>query len=216
MDSSSTELSSAQSQSQSQTQSWFSHRELLPRAVIFLIVKLRWGFSQLVFVYVLFSFNIFLITYSCVMSSFEPPLGHSTILYNIMIQSSIIYLRVGWKVHRTMLYWLLMTFWPIGFKHCDTNGDACGLQKRPFWKISLIWSHFMWVFWSADELFSWLWYIKLDDCIYDWPIGLVVDCLPMVQETGIQSQVESYQRLDKWYLIPPCLTLSIIKYISKG
>ena len=26
---------------------------------------------------------------------------------------------------------------------------------------------------------------------------------------------ESYLRLKKWYLIPPCLTLSIIKYISK-
>ena len=28
-------------------------------------------------------------------------------------------------------------------------------------------------------------------------------------ETGVQTQVESYQRLKKWYLIPPCLTLSI-------
>ena len=35
----------------------------------------------------------------------------------------------------------------------------------------------------------------------------------MVQETGVQSQVESYQRLKKWYLISPCLTLSIIRYI---
>ena len=32
---------------------------------------------------------------------------------------------------------------------------------------------------------------------------------------GVQSQVESYQRLKKWYLIPPCLTLSIIKYGSR-
>ena len=23
---------------------------------------------------------------------------------------------------------------------------------------------------------------------------------------GVQSQVESYQRLKKWYLMPPCLT----------
>ena len=40
-------------------------------------------------------------------------------------------------------------------------------------------------------------------------------CLPMVRETGVQSQVESYQRLLKWYLIPPCLTLSIIRYASR-
>ena len=36
----------------------------------------------------------------------------------------------------------------------------------------------------------------------------------MARETGVQSQVESYQRLKKWYLIPPCLTLSIIRYVS--
>ena len=29
------------------------------------------------------------------------------------------------------------------------------------------------------------------------------------------SQVESYQRLKKWYLMPPCLTLSIIRYGSR-
>ena len=31
----------------------------------------------------------------------------------------------------------------------------------------------------------------------------------------VQSQVESYQRLKKWYLMPPCLTLSIIRYGSR-
>ena len=73
-----TELSSAQTQSrsQSQTQSRFCLYEPLPRAVIFLIVKLGRGFSQLSFVYILFAFKIFLITYFCVVSSFEPPLDH--------------------------------------------------------------------------------------------------------------------------------------------
>ena len=42
-----------------------------------------------------------------------------------------------------------------------------------------------------------------------------VECLPMVQETGIKSQVKSYQRLKKWYLILSCLTLSSIMYISR-
>ena len=31
----------------------------------------------------------------------------------------------------------------------------------------------------------------------------------------VQSQVESYQRFKKWYLMLPCLTLSIIRYISR-
>ena len=33
----------------------------------------------------------------------------------------------------------------------------------------------------------------------------------MVRETGVQSQVELYQRLKKLYLMPPCLTLSNIR-----
>ena len=37
----------------------------------------------------------------------------------------------------------------------------------------------------------------------------------MVWETWVQSQVASYQRLLKCYLIPPCLTLSNIRYVSR-
>ena len=37
----------------------------------------------------------------------------------------------------------------------------------------------------------------------------------MARETCVRSQVESYQRLKKWYLMPPCLTLSIIRYGSR-
>ena len=47
-------------------------------------------------------------------------------------------------------------------------------------------------------------------------IDIMVWCLPMVWETRVHSQVESYQRLQKWYLTPPFLTLSIIRYRSKG
>ena len=39
--------------------------------------------------------------------------------------------------------------------------------------------------------------------------------MPVVRETGVQSQMKSYQRLKKWYLMPPCLTLSIIRYGSR-
>ena len=38
---------------------------------------------------------------------------------------------------------------------------------------------------------------------------------PIVRKTGFQSQVTSYQRLLKWYLIPPCLTPSNIRYVSR-
>ena len=37
----------------------------------------------------------------------------------------------------------------------------------------------------------------------------------MVRDTWVQSQIASYQRLKKWYLIPPCLTLSNIRYVSR-
>ena len=37
----------------------------------------------------------------------------------------------------------------------------------------------------------------------------------MAQKTWVQSQVESYQRLKKWYLMLPGLTLSIIRYLSR-
>ena len=37
----------------------------------------------------------------------------------------------------------------------------------------------------------------------------------MIRKTGVQSQVESYQRLKKWYLMPPCLTLRIVRIKGK-
>ena len=47
------------------------------------------------------------------------------------------------------------------------------------------------------------------------PIGLVVECSAMAREYGFQSKVESYQRLKTCYLIPLCLILSIIRYVSR-
>ena len=46
------------------------------------------------------------------------------------------------------------------------------------------------------------------------PIGVVVECSPTSQKTRVQFQVESYQRLKKWYLLPPCLTLYIILFTN--
>ena len=69
-------------------QSRSSLRVPLPRAVIFMIVKPWRGFSQLSFVYVLFSFNIFLITYFWVVLSFQPPLDHNDIVAGYSVKSA--------------------------------------------------------------------------------------------------------------------------------
>ena len=46
-------------------------------------------------------------------------------------------------------------------------------------------------------------------------LALWVEGSLMFRVTGIQSLVDSYQRLKKWYLIPSCLTLSIRRYVSR-
>ena len=45
--------------------------------------------------------------------------------------------------------------------------------------------------------------------------GNYLQCSPIVPETWVQSQVESYQKFLKWYLIPLCLTLSNVRYVSR-
>ena len=42
-----------------------------------------------------------------------------------------------------------------------------------------------------------------------------VECSPTARETRVQSQIESYQILKKWYSMPPCLILSFIWYRSR-
>ena len=46
-------------------------------------------------------------------------------------------------------------------------------------------------------------------------MGRVFANSPMTRGIGVQSEVESYLRLKKWYLIPSYLILSIIRYVSK-
>ena len=96
-----------------QSQSQRSLSELLRRVVIFLIVKLRRGFSLLSFVFVLFAFNIFLITYFCVMSSFEPPLDHNIymlyIIYNNIYNDYYIHIYIYYN-HYKNYYTLYMIY----------------------------------------------------------------------------------------------------------
>ena len=55
-------------------------------------------------------------------------------------------------------------------------------------------------------------YVSLRICFV---LAWWLECLSMARETWVQSKVMSYQRLKKWYLMPPCLTLSIIRYGSR-
>ena len=50
---------------------------------------------------------------------------------------------------------------------------------------------------------------------FHWTLAQRLECSLMSRETWVQSQVESYQRLKKWYLIHPLVTLSIIRYVSR-
>ena len=48
-----------------------------------------------------------------------------------------------------------------------------------------------------------------------WAISLLSRVFANGPGNWVQSKVESYQRLEKWYLMLPCLTLSIIRYGSR-
>ena len=43
-----------------------------------------------------------------------------------------------------------------------------------------------------------------------------LECSPMVWDTGVQSWSSHTKDSKKWYLMPPCLTLSIIRYESRA
>ena len=48
-----------------------------------------------------------------------------------------------------------------------------------------------------------------------WSGGESGECLPVSWEMGVQSRGELYKRLKRLYLMPPCLTYNIIRYVSK-
>ena len=76
-------------------------------------------------------------------------------------------------------------------------------DKSPFLKR---WKQ-VWLIKSNADLFSFIfWILCANRTLAKW-----LECSPMAREIWVQSQVESYQRLKKWYLMPPCLTLSIIR-----
>ena len=58
------------------------------------------------------------------------------------------------KVHMMTTYLLLMSFLSVRSKHCNIK------KYWNYWKINLIWSHFMRVSWSAYGLFNWPSYLS--------------------------------------------------------
>ena len=107
-----------------------------------------------------------------------------------------IYIKIGGSTKRFVFFEFIHLF--ILFLH-TCMFPACCFRQRTYMPQSLVngvlnvtWTHLCLQF----EWFS-------------------VECSPMARKTGVQSQVELNQRLKKWYLIPPCLTLSIIRYVSR-
>ena len=68
-------------------------------------------------------------------------------------------------------------------------------------------------FYFITTVITVLW--TVDDCLV--PEGALrwLQCSPMARETWVQSQVKSYKDSKKWNLMPPYLTLSIIRYESR-
>ena len=72
-------------------------------------------------------------------------------------------------------------------------------------------------------MYTWLWVLVLSTLTKKkqvtsflfYLLAKWLECSPLFWETGVQFQVESYRRLKKWYLMPPCFTHTIIKYGSR-
>ena len=58
-------------------------------------------------------------------------------------------------------------------------------------------------------------YLSACVCLYYYWVVMIRQISIQHLETGVQSQVESYQRLKKWYLIPTYLSFRIIRYVSR-
>ena len=69
--------------------------------------------------------------------------------------------------------------------------------------------------WYNETVCGWLSiyiyiYIYTHTHTHTGPLVSWVESSLIGQETWVQSQVKSYQRLKKWYMMTPCLTLSIM------
>ena len=104
------------------------------------------------------------------------------------------------------------------------SNQGKGVAPSPTPRCSSYWKGRLWVTFDYDHLlflgipllyFKQLYgsYIRFLLIMKTDPLVEWIVCSPMSPKTGVQSQVESYQRLEKWYLILYWLTLSIISYV---
>ena len=112
----------------------------------------------------------------------------------------------GWAIPKVVLDAFLLNtqHYKVRIKGKWSN-QGKGVEPPPtlrfykYWKESLTW--------LASANFR---------CIYLYTlISILLDISMMGPETWVQSQIELYQRLKKWYFMPPCLTLNIIRYGSR-
>ena len=94
-------------------------------------VKVRRGFSQLSFMYVLFSFNIFFITHFWVMLSFQPPLDHNTEW--IIFYFKLALLQEHWALFTPFPNFVFINYY---FTPCEffAPANASGLSLESKWQ----------------------------------------------------------------------------------
>ena len=102
------------------------------------------------------------------------------------------------------------SMWALKFSYCHSEYVFHGIKRRNHWTQLALCLHirtFMSIFlFQHKNVYIYI-YIYMNRTLAWW-----LECSPMAK---VQSQVESYQRLKKWYLMPPCLTLSIIRFGSR-
>ena len=117
------------------------------------------------------------------------------------------------------IYCLLRFFWSAstGVSMCLSENIA-----YEFILTSLLYlAHLTWMVCEIGSKWSYKWCFA-GCCLHNlFKIAALVEIslngiACRVQETGIQSQVESYWRLKKCFLMRLCLTLSIIRYGFEG
>ena len=144
----------------------------------------------------------------------------------------------SFEVHLFLFFFYLCLFEGVLFQHIQVLAIFL-LSKRsyssliwPFYSIRVffffVFSHFSLLTWQMFPcqipfpypayIFFYCLYQCLEVFIFLHITGSLAKwlaCSPMARETRVQSQVTSYQRLKRWYMIHPCITLGIMRYVSR-
>ena len=114
------------------------------------------------------------------------------------------------------------------------NFNSNNVRTNPFVKHRCIGLCLLFSLALSVSLSVWPLFISVCLCLCDPPLSLsfslslslslclcfslsyiYIECSPIVWEIWVQFPVESYQKFFKWYLIPSCITLSNIRYVSR-